>query len=355
MIDNEMLPVPGAKKPNNQTSPLTILNLCLDDIKTDPALLITPTDQPEAPIEEDSVDWDDITCDDWDEVPADYDEDWNGWSDGEKDSFCQNYTEHTLQEWDDDDDYDSEKPVVYGIWDSDEEDVYLSDLQEIKQQGTGSNLLEVQVLTQTGRLNATQPTENTPLVPAPPQEEDPIIMQLKKTKADINLWKLLMGSKEHRDALLKALAQVHVANDTTPEELVSIIFQAPSQAISFLDEDLPEEPRHNKPLLINVQCKNHHVPMTLVDNGSAINVCPLRTALRLGLSKGDFRENSQSVRAYDNSKRDTLGAVWLIIIGPVEKKVKFHVLDIKASYNLLLGRPWLHELKVIPSTLHQKY
>ncbi|KAL0444769.1 UNVERIFIED_CONTAM: hypothetical protein Slati_2199600 [Sesamum latifolium] len=31
----------------------------------------------------------------------------------------------------------------------------------------------------------------------------------------------------------------------------------------------------------------------------------------------------------------------------------FHVIDAKISYNMLLGRPWLHENFVVPSTWHQ--
>ncbi|KAL0379307.1 UNVERIFIED_CONTAM: hypothetical protein Sradi_3236200 [Sesamum radiatum] len=31
----------------------------------------------------------------------------------------------------------------------------------------------------------------------------------------------------------------------------------------------------------------------------------------------------------------------------------FHVIDAKTSYNMLLGRPWLHEDAVVPSTWHQ--
>lgn len=36
--------------------------------------------------------------------------------------------------------------------------------------------------------------------------------------------------------------------------------------------------------------------------------------------------------------------------------VEFYVLDIPVSFNLLLGRPWLHrpDVMVVPSTLHQK-
>jgi hypothetical protein len=33
--------------------------------------------------------------------------------------------------------------------------------------------------------------------------------------------------------------------------------------------------------------------------------------------------------------------------------VKFHVIDIATSYNALLGHPWLHENRIVPSTLHQ--
>ncbi|CAL9019530.1 unnamed protein product [Prunus brigantina] len=31
----------------------------------------------------------------------------------------------------------------------------------------------------------------------------------------------------------------------------------------------------------------------------------------------------------------------------------FHVIDADTSYNVLLGRPWLHTYTVVPSTLHQ--
>ena len=68
-----------------------------------------------------------------------------------------------------------------------------------------------------------------------------------------------------------------------------------------------------------------------------------------------MQPHNLSNRAYDNSKRETLGKIWLnITTGPVERRVRFHVIDIKPTFNLLLGRPWLHELGVVPSTLHQK-
>ncbi|TMW90750.1 hypothetical protein EJD97_015313 [Solanum chilense] len=40
-------------------------------------------------------------------------------------------------------------------------------------------------------------------------------------------------------------------------------------------------------------------------------------------------------------------------MGPVEFNAKFQVLDMDTSYNILLGRPFIHMVGAIPSTLHQ--
>ena len=42
-----------------------------------------------------------------------------------------------------------------------------------------------------------------------------------------------------------------------------------------------------------------------------------------------------------------------IRVGPVERDVTFQVLDIPLAYNILLGRPWIHEMRAVPSTYHQ--
>ena len=43
-----------------------------------------------------------------------------------------------------------------------------------------------------------------------------------------------------------------------------------------------------------------------------------------------------------------------VLIGPVRYSILFKVLSIQSSFNLLLGRPWIHEAGSIPSSLHQK-
>ena len=43
----------------------------------------------------------------------------------------------------------------------------------------------------------------------------------------------------------------------------------------------------------------------------------------------------------------------MVKVGPIEDEVEFIVLDIPATFSLLLGRPWFHKLEGVPSTLHQ--
>ena len=95
--------------------------------------------------------------------------------------------------------------------------------------------------------------------------------------------------------------------------------------------------------------------MVLIDDGSALNVYPLKIASCLGLSIEDFVPTDQHVRAYDNSRREVLGTITLeLIIGPMIKNMEFQVLNIASCFNMLLGRPWIHDTMVVPSSFYQK-
>ena len=97
------------------------------------------------------------------------------------------------------------------------------------------------------------------------------------------------------------------------------------------------------------------MPSVLLDNNSALNVCPLVIANALRFSPTNFGPSSQTVRAYDGTQRTVMGTLSThVLIGPIIYSILFQVLRIQSSFNLLLGRPWIHEAGVIPSSLHQK-
>src|SRR6185437_9820110 len=203
------------------------------------------------------------------------------------------------------------------VWDSDEEDVYLKDI--VGSPPSVSYAMDdflaeedssIDVLTRSGRMQppvSTQPMPTTQKVPIPIIEDNDIVKQFKKTKVEMNVWKLLETSREHRLAVMNALDKIGIDSDTNPEGLANFLtsdLPSPINLITFSYKDLPPEgDKHYKALNLTVVCKRMNVPMTLVDNGSAINVCPLRAARMLGIRDEDLTLSTQVIRAYDNTCR----------------------------------------------------
>ena len=89
--------------------------------------------------------------------------------------------------------------------------------------------------------------------------------------------------------------------------------------------------------------------------GFVLNVCPFRTTPTTGLDVETIIPFPLTVRAYDNTSRKVMETFKAPCkIGPLETIVEFHMMDITPDYNLLLGKAWLHPIKAIPFSLHQK-
>ena len=160
----------------------------------------------------------------------------------------------------------------------------------------------------------------------------------------------------HRDALVRALSQIRVDTTTTPKGLIHFLTADRATCIVFSDDDLPPKGSgHIRPLYISVACSGHRVPIVLLDNDFALNVCPLAIAIALGFSPFDFGSFTQTDTVYDRIQRTVMGTITAhVMIGPVRYSVLFQVLRIQSSFNLLLGRHWIHKAGAIPFFLHQK-
>ncbi|XP_070007671.1 uncharacterized protein [Nicotiana sylvestris] len=128
-----------------------------------------------------------------------------------------------------------------------------------------------------------------------------------------------------------------------------------SHDITFhVDELPPERLRHNKALHITVQYEDYFITRILIDGGSSLNICPLVTLKKLGKRLHEIKDGAINVKAFDGSQRSTIGEISLCLqIGSTWFDVDFQVIDVPASYNLLLGRPWIHAAGAVASTLHQ--
>ncbi|KAA3465381.1 RNA-directed DNA polymerase (Reverse transcriptase), Ribonuclease H [Gossypium australe] len=68
-----------------------------------------------------------------------------------------------------------------------------------------------------------------------------------------------------------------------------------------------------------------------------------------------FLKHSEYMRAFNGIERRVMGRIEIpLLIGLTAYEVDFLVMDIKPSYNCLLGKPWIHTAGAVPSSLHQK-
>ncbi|XP_070014345.1 uncharacterized protein [Nicotiana sylvestris] len=155
---------------------------------------------------------------------------------------------------------------------------------------------------------------------------------------------------------MKILNETHVPDKITVNHLEKIagkIFE--EIRITFSDDELPVEgTEHNRDFYLTVKCEDSVVSGVLVDNGSSANICPLSTLQKLKIGTERIHLNSVFVRGFDGGGKDSVGDIMLeLSIGPVEFTMEFQVLDVAVYNNLLLGRPWIHAAKPVPSSLHQ--
>ncbi|XP_070015817.1 uncharacterized protein [Nicotiana sylvestris] len=120
-----------------------------------------------------------------------------------------------------------------------------------------------------------------------------------------------------------------------------------------LSEVLESDTLHNRPLYLVGYIRDERVNQILVDGGSSVNILPIRTVKELGIPMSELSESHVMTQKFNQWGQRAIGAVKLeITIEDMQSSAWLHVIDAKTSYNVLLGRPWIHENKVVPSTYH---
>ena len=109
--------------------------------------------------------------------------------------------------------------------------------------------------------------------------------------------------------------------------------------LSFCDGELPNEGRnHNLALHISMNYKNDSLSNVLIDNGSALNVIPRSTLMKLKYQGAPMYPSGIIVKAFDGSRKFVIREVDLLIhIGPYLFQITFQVMDIISNYSCLFG------------------
>ncbi|XP_070019191.1 uncharacterized protein [Nicotiana sylvestris] len=109
----------------------------------------------------------------------------------------------------------------------------------------------------------------------------------------------------------------------------------------------------NDALVISLLVHETNVKRVLIDPASSVNIILLRVLSEMQ-AKDKLVPKAHTLSGFDNSSVITKGEVTLTTFAEgVVKDTKFQVVEMEMAYNMILGRPWIHEMDVVPSTLHQ--
>ena len=96
---------------------------------------------------------------------------------------------------------------------------------------------------------------------------------------------------------------------------------------------------HIRPLYVRAHFNGKPVSKVLVDNGSAVNVMPLRMLRALGKGIGDLIKTKVSISSFTREISKTLGVLPIDInVGSKTSLLTFFVINSTANYNALLRR-----------------
>ena len=115
-----------------------------------------------------------------------------------------------------------------------------------------------------------------------------------------------------------------------------------------------QHPDHSRPLYVATQINDVHIQRELVDTGASLNLIQTSTLKTAEISLNRVTETPIEVVGFARMQEYTIESIQLVLkVGPIMALMRFHVIDSAVSYHALLGRPWLHRHKLVPSTYHQ--
>ena len=88
----------------------------------------------------------------------------------------------------------------------------------------------------------------------------------------------------------------------------------------------------------------------LVDGGATVNLMPYAVLRKLSKGESDLMKTDLILKDFEGAR----GALCVeLTIGSKTLPTTFFIVNGKGSYNMLLGRDWIHANCCIPSTMHQ--
>ncbi|XP_059654961.1 uncharacterized protein LOC132301749 [Cornus florida] len=154
----------------------------------------------------------------------------------------------------------------------------------------------------------------------------------------------LLKMRLHQAQLKRRIGSVHALH-----------LQNTSTSIKFDKMDLLRvQIPHEDPLVVSLTIAECLVRRVLIDSGSSANVMPRVTFDRLEIELEKLKPTGNPLLGFDGKRVEPIGIVELTVQAAERVLIEsFMVVEIHPSYNLLMGRGWIHRIQGVSLTLHQ--
>ena len=111
---------------------------------------------------------------------------------------------------------------------------------------------------------------------------------------------------------------------------------------------------HKRPLYLAASINQIPIKRALIDTSASVNLISLSTLQAAEISERKIQGCPMEVTGFGGRGEYTAGHIQLWLkVDPIDSLARFHVVRTEVSYHVLLGRPWLHKHRLVPSTYHQ--
>ena len=112
---------------------------------------------------------------------------------------------------------------------------------------------------------------------------------------------------------------------------------------------------HHDALMLTLCINNFDEHRVLVDPGSVVDLLHLPAFRQMKVLLDKLNSAGRILFRFNRATTLTIGDITLPIKAePVNKQILFSVVEELGPYNAIVGRAWLHAMKAVPSTHHQK-
>jgi hypothetical protein len=112
--------------------------------------------------------------------------------------------------------------------------------------------------------------------------------------------------------------------------------------------------KHLKALYLKGYINGQPVNKMLVDTGVAVNIMLYSVLRHLGRSHGDLIKTNVTLSDFNGQTSEAQGVLSVdLTVGNKTVPTSFFIVNSKSTYNVLLGRDWIHTNCCIPSIMHQ--